>query len=123
MALGLLGLAYGFLSAPSTVEDAKAIIAAHGEDSHATGHETAAHAEDHDAAHDQRLLDQMRNRPWSAFYVSALFSFLIALGVFFLLSNLNLIHLSLWQIIKVWWPVGLIAIGLSLFLVPGGKGK
>jgi hypothetical protein len=48
---------------------------------------------------------------------------LIALGVFFLLSNLNLIHLSLWQIIKVWWPVGLIAIGLSLFLVPGGKGK
>jgi hypothetical protein len=74
MALGLLGLAYGFLSAPSTVEDAKAIIAAHGEDSHATGHETAAHAEDHDAAHDQHLLDQMRNRPWSAFYVSALFS-------------------------------------------------
>lgn len=46
---------------------------------------------------------------------------LILLGVFFLLNNLNLVNLSLWQLVKVWWPVGLIAIGLSLFIPPGRK--
>ena len=97
MALGLLGLAYGFLSAPSTVEEAKAMVAAHdaaghgsdhadashasedshaaeaahtddfahgSADAHAAGHGgMASHAEDHDAAHDKHVFDQMRNRP------------------------------------------------------------
>jgi hypothetical protein len=48
---------------------------------------------------------------------------LVVLGVFFLLTNLNLINISLMQIIKTWWPVGLIALGLSMFFTPGGKGK
>lgn len=135
MALGLLGLAYGFLSAPSTVEDAKAIIAAHdsdghssehsdashtatedayAEDSHATGHETAAHAEDHDATHDQHLLDQMRNRPWSAFYVSALFSFLIALGV--------LAFYAINRAAQAGWSPLLFRVmeGITSYLIPGG---
>jgi len=44
MALGLLGLAYGFLSAPSTVEEAKAMVAAHDSAGHGSAHaEDAAH--------------------------------------------------------------------------------
>jgi len=45
---------------------------------------------------------------------------LIALGVFFLLTNLGLISISLRELLRVWWPVGLIAVGLALFFTPGG---
>ncbi|MGA0383848.1 MAG: quinol:cytochrome C oxidoreductase, partial [Flavobacteriaceae bacterium] len=42
MGLGLLGLAYGFLSAPSTVEEAKAIVAAPAADGHGDAHGTTS---------------------------------------------------------------------------------
>lgn len=70
---------------------------------------------------------------------------LVALGFFYLLRNLNVIQLSLWQLLKrwwpselgpmliflerllpvfdVWWPIILIAIGLSLFLKPRGSDR
>ena len=94
MGLGVIFLAIGFLSAPSTVEEAKAMVAAH-DDGHGGGHaeaaEThgeeqghgteAAHGEEHDASHDTHLLHQLQNRPWSALYVAAFFFFMIALGV------------------------------------------
>jgi hypothetical protein len=140
MALGLLGLAYGFLSAPSTVEEAKAMVAAHdsdghgsdhadeshtaadahsaeaahAQDSHVPGYETAAHADDHETAHDQHLLDQMRNRPWSAFYVSALFSFLIALGV--------LAFYAINRAAQAGWSPLLFRVmeGITSYLIPGG---
>src|SRR5690606_40751735 len=78
MIVGVLGIGYGFLSAPSTIEEAKAIVAAK-EVHHTGGHEEAqatathennaahdAHAEDH-AAHDAHTLSKLQNRPWSAF--------------------------------------------------------
>ncbi|MAD96337.1 MAG: quinol:cytochrome C oxidoreductase [Flavobacteriaceae bacterium] len=102
--VGLLGIGYGFYSAPSTVEEAKAMVADHG--SHDDGHGTATHSgdtdhstsavahsenkehkNDHasghhdDAKHDQHLLDQLKNRPWSAFYVSLFFFLGISLLV------------------------------------------
>ncbi|WP_166383553.1 quinol:cytochrome C oxidoreductase [Polaribacter sp. 11A2H] len=90
--IGLVGIGYGFYSAPKTVEEAKEIIAqqaAHGE-SHATsheevsadGHKSEAHGESHasvdgshDDAHAEHVLHQLKNKPWSAVYV-ALFFFL-----------------------------------------------
>ena len=39
---------------------------------------------------------------------------LILLGSFFLLSNLGLINISLAVLFKTWWPVILIAVGVSL---------
>lgn len=48
---------------------------------------------------------------------------LIALGVFFLLTNLGLISISLRELARVWWPVALIAVGLALFFTPGDKKK
>ena len=40
---------------------------------------------------------------------------LVVLGVFFLLTNLGLISISLRELLRVWWPVALIAVGLALF--------
>ena len=48
---------------------------------------------------------------------------LIAVGTFFLLTNLGLISISLRELLRVWWPVALIAVGLALFFTPGGKGR
>ncbi|MBT8187591.1 MAG: quinol:cytochrome C oxidoreductase, partial [Croceitalea sp.] len=102
MAVGALCLISGFLSAPSTVEEAKEMVAAHGdghgdshgeesahspETSHAMGaadaseHSTEGeHANEHSAAHDEHVFHQLQNRPWSALYVAAFFFFMISLG-------------------------------------------
>ena len=99
--LGAIGIAYSFFVAPSTIEEAKEIIAqqsSHG-DSHGEVHvETSkevhlteastdnhskkelhvsdnAHGDHHDAKHDEHVFHQLQNKPWSAVYV-ALFFFL-----------------------------------------------
>ena len=46
---------------------------------------------------------------------------LIVIGSFFLLTNLGLIDISLRQIFRTWWPLILIAVGISLFFTPGRK--
>ena len=78
--LGALGIAYGFYSAPKTVEEAKEIIAH--QSSHGDSHDTLnsevtldnhAHDEHHDAAHDEHVFHQLQNKPWSALYVSLFF--------------------------------------------------
>jgi len=48
---------------------------------------------------------------------------LIVLGVFFLLTNLGLISISLRDLLRVWWPVALIAVGLAMFFTPGDRKK
>ncbi len=46
---------------------------------------------------------------------------LIVIGSFFLLTNLGLIDISLREIFRTWWPLILIAVGISLFFTPGRK--
>ncbi|HRK37198.1 MAG TPA: DUF5668 domain-containing protein [Burkholderiaceae bacterium] len=48
---------------------------------------------------------------------------LIGLGSFFLLSNLNLINVSLFEIMRVWWPAILIVVGISLFFTNRERGS
>jgi hypothetical protein len=99
--LGALGLGYGFYSAPSSVEEAKAMVSNLHEDSY--GDESLSHEidknevlhkkqEDHssssvldshsseDSSHDKHLLNQLQNRPWAALYVAALFFMMLSLG-------------------------------------------
>jgi hypothetical protein len=99
--LGALGLGYGFYSAPSSVEEANAMVSNLHEDSH--GDESLSHdidknevlhkkQEDHssssvldshsseDSSHDKHLLNQLQNRPWAALYVAALFFMMLSLG-------------------------------------------
>ena len=106
MILGLVGLAYGFYTAPHSIEESKAIVASssHGEhgsdhavdledkdESHSSDHAIVSdHSEEvndldfksdeHSVSHDEHVYHQLSNRPWSALYVAALFFFLISLG-------------------------------------------
>ena len=103
MVAGALGIAYGFWSAPKTVEEAKEMVAGHDYHGEAHGqndvldtahgnsnsHESSTHnsseshgeTNDHHSSaeetekHNQHLLDQLKNKPWAAVYV-ALFFFL-----------------------------------------------
>ncbi len=40
---------------------------------------------------------------------------LVCVGTFFLLTNLGMINVSLAELLKTWWPLILIAVGVSLF--------
>jgi hypothetical protein len=124
MALGVIFLAIGFVSTPSTVEEAKAMVAsAHG-DGHGEAHaeEAVSHGEDqghgaeaaHDASHDEHLLHQLQNRPWSALYVAAFFFFMIALGV--------LAFYAIQRAAQAGWSPLLFRVmeGITAYLVPGG---
>lgn len=121
MAVGLLCIGIGFVSTPATVEEAKAMVAAHG-DAHGGGaHEAAtthdsgmAGSEDHGSAHDEHLLHQLQNRPWAALYVAALFFFIIALGV--------LAFYAVQRASQAGWSPMLFRVmeGITAYLVPGG---
>ena len=85
MAIGLIGLFYGFYTAPHSIEEAKEIIATHSNDGHGSDHVLESNhneydSDDHSMSHDEHVYHQLSNRPWSALYVSALFFFLISLG-------------------------------------------
>ncbi|MDV7139964.1 quinol:cytochrome C oxidoreductase [Maribacter sp. TH_r10] len=118
MIVGVLGIGIGFMSAPSTVEEAKALVASHG-DAHAeeAAHAVATeehHAESHDAAHDEHVLHQLQNKPWSALYVAAFFFFMIALGV--------LAFYAIQRAAQAGWSPLLFRVmeGITSYLVPGG---
>lgn len=104
MVVGLLGLVYGFIAAPSSVEDVKEMMASdHHEEVQASGvgqqdarglevvpseqnpqrlgeEDYMAAGEAQADAHYEHVLHQLQNKPWSAIYVAAFFFFMIALG-------------------------------------------
>lgn len=123
MGLGILGMGIGFVTAPSSPEEAKAMVAAHDEghgEAHAVegDHEVAgadhAMAAEHDAAHDEHVMHQLQNRPWSALYVAAFFFFMIALGV--------LAFYAIQRAAQAGWSPLLFRVmeGITAYLVPGG---
>ena len=107
--LGLLGVGYGFIDSHhyETVDDVKELLAneahhgeGHATETHSDDHaeeshgESATHAEvshadeahgaeatEHKMSHEEHVLHQIHNRPYSALYVAAFFFFMIALGV------------------------------------------
>ena len=61
MIIGLVGITYGFLSAPSNVDDVKEILAAQG--GHGEGHgseTTEEHGDQHEDGHEANFVDQAR---------------------------------------------------------------
>ncbi len=128
MAVGLLGIVGGFWMAPSTVEEAKAMVASQ-DDGHGGSHDTdtavagmdtdGEHAgtleEGHDtSSHDEHVLHQLQNRPWAALYVAALFFFMISLGV--------LAFYAINRAAQAGWAPLLFRVmeGITAYLVPGG---
>jgi hypothetical protein len=117
MAVGVLGIAYGFYSAPSNEAEAKEMMASHADhhgEAHAAeaGHD-AAHSEAEDAEHVEHAFHQMANRPWSAFMVPMLFFFFISVGalVFYAIQNVS----------QAGWSPLLFRVmqGISNYMLPG----
>ncbi len=118
MVVGALGLGYGFITMPTSVEEAKAMVASH-DDGHGGSHGEETHANtdshgEHDASHDEHLLHQLQNKPWAALYVAAFFFFMIALG--------TLAFYAVQRASQAGWAPLLFRVmeGISAYLVPGG---
>ncbi|RAV28549.1 quinol:cytochrome C oxidoreductase [Sinomicrobium soli] len=114
MIVGVLGLGYGFLAAPATVEEAKAMVAdAHHGHGDAHGEAAQAHEEHHDASHDEHLLHQLQNKPWAALYVAAFFFMMIPLGV--------LAFYAIQRVSQAGWSPILFRVmeGITAYLLPG----
>ncbi|MCK5815912.1 MAG: quinol:cytochrome C oxidoreductase, partial [Flavobacteriaceae bacterium] len=131
MILGSIGIVWGFLSAPSTIEEAKEIVAHNSQDSHGESHAVEAshgeHATDshHDAAHDEHVFHQLQNRPWSALYVAIFFFMMLSLGVlaFYAIQHVSqagwsIVLFRVMEGITAYLPVG--AVILFVFLVLSG---
>jgi len=125
MVVGALGIGVGFMSAPTTVEEAKAMVASHDNghgDAHAVeatnaasdSHGEETHDESQDAAHDEHVLHQLQNKPWAALYVAAFFFFMIALGA--------LAFYAVQRASQAGWAPLLFRVmeGITAYLVPGG---
>ena len=129
--LGLLGIAFGFYSAPSTIEEAKEIIAnSHHGDDHASNHDypgeahssmiesskehNLEHSEGHEMSHDEHVFHQLANRPWAAVYVAAFFFFMISLG--------TLAFYAIQRAAQAGWSPLLFRVmeGITGYLLPGG---
>lgn len=132
MVVGLLGIVYGFFSAPSTPEEAMALMEHHGEGhgeaahgeaeheekiaTHGEHHEAHAEAGHHDAGHDEHaehVLTQYKNKPWAALYVAAFFFMMISLGV--------LAFYAINRAAQAGWSPVLFRVmeGITAYLLPG----
>ena len=115
--LGLLGIGYGFYSAPKTIEESKEITASHGHSSHssADSHSSDSYGYDsHEKSHDEHVFHQLANRPWAALYVAAFFFFMISLG--------TLAFYAIQRASQAGWSPVLFRImeGITGYLLPGG---
>ena len=128
MSLGFLGLTYGFLSAPSSIEESKAMVSASHNDGHGDSHENShedlnektsnnqaeSNHANHDLVHDEHVFHQLSNKPWAALYVSAFFFFMISLGV--------LAFYAIQRAAQAGWSPVLYRVmeGITAYLLPGG---
>jgi hypothetical protein len=135
MVLGALGVGYGFWDSHKieNVEDVKELLASeahhgaehaedthgeseahvqelHGDDTYASEHEEASHK----MSHEEHVLHQIHNRPWSATYVAAFFFFMIALGV--------LAFYAIQYAAQAGWSPVLFRVmeGITAYVLPGG---
>ena len=139
MAVGLLGIGYGFLTAPKNIQEVEALLAAdshggHGEGNHeavssAHGSESAheAVASEHateagkhdvkaDAEHKEHLehvFHQLSNKPWAALYVACIFFMLLSLG--------TLVFYGIQQVAQAGWSPVLFRVmqGITAYLPVG----
>ena len=125
MILGIIGLAYGFLSAPSNLEEAQAMIS---DSHHGEGHsEKVSNQGDNSSAsyhnekeslsehndHSEHLLHKLQNKPWAALYVAALFFMMISLG--------TLAFYAIQRASQAGWSPVLYRVmeGITAYLLPG----
>ena len=125
MVVGFLGLTYGFLTVPETVEEATLMVAdahhseglgnSHSDTAHDDHHEaTSVHGEEHvEDHHGEHLLHQLQNKPWAALYVAAFFFMMISLG--------TLAFYAINRAAQAGWSPALFRVmeGITAYLLPG----
>ncbi|TWI02321.1 hypothetical protein IQ05_00565 [Flavobacterium tiangeerense] len=142
MAIGLLGIGYGFYTAPKDIKEVEEILAAdshgthavqkeHGSSSESNSHEAHGsteenHAEtnssspkhevssdDEHTEHLNHVLHQLQNKPWSALYVACIFFMLVSLGV--------LVFYAIQQVAQAGWSPVLFRVmqGITSYLPVG----
>lgn len=135
--VGLLGIVYGFMSTPKTVEDARQILSekeAHQGDAKddaaarfvdsargQSGYAKKALAESKDygetahghVSYEEHALSQMKARPWSAVFAAAFFFMMISLGV--------LVFYAIQHASESGWSPALFRVmeGITAYLLPG----
>jgi hypothetical protein len=118
MLVGVLGIGYGFLTAPKSIQDVETILAS---ETHGHGNAHEAHAvEKHDAKaeaehkeHVEHVFHQLQNKPWAALYVACIFFMLIAMGA--------LAFYGIQQVAQAGWSPVLFRVmqGVTSYLLPG----
>lgn len=109
--IGAIGLLYGFMSTPASVEEVSAMLS---EEHAAHVSHAAADAHHEDAEHAEHVYHQLKNRPWASIYTAALFFFLLAVGAFAFYAVQNAAQAG-------WSPILFrVMEGISTFILPGG---
>ncbi len=134
MIVGALGLLYGFITAPSTVDDVKEMMSPHEVsesewdlDEEAVEHDfvpseheiTTERTEgerstlEGETEYYEHVLHQLQNKPWAALYVAAFFFFMIPLGA--------LVFYALQYAAQAGWSPVLFRVmeGITAYLLPG----
>jgi hypothetical protein len=128
MAIGLLGIGYGFLTAPKDIQDVEKILAAESKEGHVAHYElttpvahsevvTKEQAEVKEVAekkeHAEHVLHQLQNKPWSALYVACIFFMLLSLG--------TLVFYGIQQVAQAGWSPVLFRVmqGITAYLPVG----
>ena len=143
MAVGLLGIGYGFLTAPKDIQEVEKLLVTESQEGHGGSHHElttpTAHAESgkiseaKEAAehkeHAEHVFKQLQNKPWSSLYVACIFFMLISMGVlaFYAIQQVaqagwSPVLFRVMQGITAYLPVGsiiffiiLVICGLNLF--------
>jgi len=118
MLVGVLGIGYGFFTAPKTIQDVETLLAS---ESHGHGNAHESHVVEKndfkaDAEHQEHLehvLHQLQNKPWAALYVACIFFMLIAMGA--------LAFYAIQQVAQAGWSPVLFRVmqGVTSYLLPG----
>ena len=125
--IGLLGIGFGFYTAPKTIEESKQMVTNYHDDSHSSSDSHSSesdssesygyntHSSDsHAMSHDEHVYHQLANRPWAALYVAAFFFFMISLG--------TLAFYAIQRAAQAGWSPVLFRVmeGITGYLLPGG---
>ncbi len=142
MAIGFLGIGYGFYTAPKDIKEVEEILTAdshgthavkkeHGSTNEANSHEVHGSTEekhveaktssqkhevssdDEHTEHLNHVLHQLQNKPWSALYVACIFFMLVSLGV--------LVFYAIQQVAQAGWSPVLFRVmqGITSYLPVG----
>ena len=124
--LGVIGVSAGFLSTPNSVEEVKQQMEA-SHDGHSESHTNADYEESKDEkeqavgehhadgkSHAEHAYTFLKNKPWSALFVSLLFFLLVSLGAF--------VFYVIQLVSQAGWSPVLFRVmeAISKYIVPGG---